>query len=89
MMTIEAAPVRDRMKTMTAGKFKTKCLAVLDEVQAKRITVIITKRGKPVVKLVPIETKQDPIFGFMKGKVKIKGDIVKPVFTLREWGNLA
>jgi hypothetical protein len=46
MMTIEAALVRDGMKTMTAGKFKTKCLAVLDEVQAKRMTVIITKRGK-------------------------------------------
>ena len=39
------------MKTMAAGSFKAKCLAVMDEVQAKRETVVITKRGKPVAKL--------------------------------------
>ena len=77
------------MKTMAAGQFKAKCLKVMDEVQAKRIPVIITKRGKPVVKLVPVETKTDDIFGFLRGKGKIKGDIVKPALTLREWGNLA
>lgn len=77
------------MKTMAAGAFKAKCLAVMDEVKAKRVTVVITKRGKPVAKLVPVEPKQDEIFGFYKGKIKIKGDIVKPAYTLREWGNLA
>jgi prevent-host-death family protein len=77
------------MKTMAAGAFKAKCLAVMDEVQAKRVTVVITKRGKPVAKLVPVEPKQDDIFGYLKGKIKIKGDIVKPAFTLREWGDLA
>jgi len=77
------------MKTMAAGAFKAKCLAVMDEVQSKRVTVVITKRGKPVAKLVPVEPKQDEIFGFYKGKGKIKGDVVKPALTLREWGNLA
>jgi len=76
-------------KTMAAGVFKAKCLKVMDEVQAKRVTVVITKRGKPVAKLVPVEPKQDEIFGFYKGKGKITGDVVKPAFTLREWGNLA
>jgi prevent-host-death family protein len=77
------------MKTMAAGQFKAKCLKVMDEVQAKRIPVVITKRGKPVVKIVPAGPKQDEIFGFAKGKIKIKGDIVKPALTLREWGKLA
>ncbi len=79
------------MKTMAAGQFKAKCLKVMDEVQAKRVSVMITKRGKPVAKLVPVESKaeRDEIFGFMKGKIKIKGDIVKPALTLKEWGNLA
>jgi len=77
------------MKTMAAGAFKAKCLAVMDEVQSKRVTVVITKRGKPVAKLVPVEPKQDEIFGFLKGKGKITGDVVKPALTLREWGNLA
>lgn len=78
-----------KTRTMPAGKFKAQCLAVMDEVQRKRQSVVITKRGKPVAKLVPMETQRDDIFGFMKGKIRIKGDIVKPALSLREWGNLA
>jgi prevent-host-death family protein len=78
------------MKTMAAGAFKVHCLAVMDEVQSKRQAVLITKRGKPVAKLVPVEKEKDDIFGFMKGKgtVEIKGDIVSPILTPEEWGDL-
>jgi prevent-host-death family protein len=74
---------------MAAGAFKAKCLKVMDEVHARRETVTITKRGKPIAKLVPVEETDDPIFGFMKGQIKINGDIVGPVLTLEEWGDLA
>jgi prevent-host-death family protein len=74
---------------MAVGEFKTKCLKVMDQVQAKRESIVITKRGKPVVKLVPIEETEDPIFGFMKGKGKLTGDIVGPILTFEEWGDLA
>ena len=77
------------MKKMAAGKFKANCLAVMDEVQAKRVTVVITKRGKPVAKLVPIDPQKDDIFGFLRGKVTIVGDVVSPALTLEEWGDLA
>ena len=77
------------MKTMPAGKFKIHCLRVMDEVQAKLETVVITKYGKPVAKIVPVEQKSDDIYNFMKGKVKITGDIVGPVLSLDEWGDLA
>jgi prevent-host-death family protein len=76
------------MKKMAAGAFKTNCLAVMDEVQAKRETVVITKHGKPVAKLVPVEAQGDDIFGFLRGKVTIKGDVVSPALSRREWGNL-
>jgi prevent-host-death family protein len=77
------------MKTMPAGKFKVHCLAVMDEVQSKREAVIITKRGKPVAKLVPVDKKEkDDIFGFFKGKIKVTGDIVAPALTPEEWGDL-
>ena len=78
------------MKTIPAGKFKAQCLALMDEVQAKRQSVVITKRGKPIAKLVPVEEAKDDIFGFFKskGKVEIKGDIVGPAFTPEEWGDL-
>jgi len=79
-----------KTKTIPAGEFKVHCLAIMDEVQAKRETVVITKRGKPVAKLVPVEKEKDDIFGFMKGKgkIEIKGDIVSPVLTPEEWGDL-
>jgi prevent-host-death family protein len=48
------------MKKMAAGSFKIHCLAVMDEVQAKRReAVVITKRGKPVAKLVPADKNTD------------------------------
>jgi prevent-host-death family protein len=76
------------MKTMAAGAFKVHCLKVMDEVQSKRQVVLITKRGKPVAKLVPVEKGKDDIFGFLKGKGKITGDIVSPILTPEEWGDL-
>lgn len=76
------------MKTIPAGKFKVHCLAIMDEVQAKRQAVVITKRGKPVAKLVPVEQEKDDIFGFFKGKIKVTGDIVSPALTPEEWGDL-
>ena len=76
------------MKTMAAGSFKARCLAVMDEVQAKREAIVITKRGKPVVKLVPADAEKDDFYGFLKGKVKIVGDVVSPALTPEEWGDL-
>jgi prevent-host-death family protein len=76
------------MKTMAAGAFKVHCLKVMDEVQSKRQAVLITKRGKPVAKLVPVEKEKDDIFGFLKGKGKITGDIVSPILSPEEWGDL-
>ena len=60
------------MKTIPAGKFKARCLAIMDEVQAKRQAVVITKRGKPVAKLVPVEQEKDDIFGFLRAKSRSK-----------------
>ena len=73
---------------MAAGEFKVHCLAVMDEVASKREAVIITKRGKPVAKLVPIGKEKDDIFGFLKGKGKVLGDVVSPILTPEEWGDL-
>ena len=81
-----------KTKTIPASQFKARCLAIIDEVQAKRRAIVITKRGKPVAKLVPVEKKEekDDIFGFFKGKgtIEIKGDIVSPAFSPEEWGDL-
>lgn len=77
------------MKKIAAGAFKANCLSIMDEVQAKKETVVITKRGKPVAKLVPVEGHSDDLFDSLRGKVTIVGDVISPALTLEEWGNLA
>lgn len=71
-------------KTIAAGEFKAKCLHLLDEVAERRMPLVITKRGKPVAKLVPIDDKPvDDIYGCMAGTIRILGDIVSPLDV--EW----
>jgi antitoxin (DNA-binding transcriptional repressor) of toxin-antitoxin stability system len=74
------------MKTMAAGSFKVHCLAVMDEVQARRQTVVITKRGRPVAKLVPADRDSGDIYHFLRGKGSVVGDVISP--ALEDWGNL-
>ena len=76
------------MKKMAAGSFKTNCLAVMDEVQAKRETVVITKHGRPVAKLVPVIAETDEIYNFLVGKGAVAGDVVSPAISPEEWGEL-
>jgi prevent-host-death family protein len=61
------------MKQMAAAKFKEHCLSILDEVDEEGL--VITKRGKPVAKLIPIRAESASLIGSLKGKVKIKGNI--------------
>jgi prevent-host-death family protein len=72
---------------MPAGEFKSRCLAVMDRVLETGEPVLITKHGKPVVKLIPAEKQADDLFGYMAGKVKIVGDVVGPVTPLEDWEN--
>jgi prevent-host-death family protein len=70
--------------TVQAGEFKAKCLKLLDQVAEKRETLIITKRGKPVARVIPEpEDDRQPLFGSMKGTVTILGDIISPIDV--EW----
>ena len=65
-------------KTIPAGEFKAKCLRILDEVNRSREPVTVTKRGKPVARIVSIAQKQSA-FGSMAGTVLTEIDIVSPV----------
>ena len=70
--------------TIAAGVFKAKCLHLMDEVQKYHKEIVITKFGKPVAKLVPIEDmKERSLFGCMKGSVVFHGDIMAPLDV--EW----
>jgi len=51
----------------------------MDEVQSTGEPVVITKRGKPVVKVVPVRENAEDVFGYMVGKAKIVGDIINTI----------
>jgi prevent-host-death family protein len=40
---------------MMASRFKAECLAVLDQVERLRISVVVTKHGRPIARVVPLE----------------------------------
>jgi prevent-host-death family protein len=74
------------MKTIGAGAFKAKCLAVMKDVHGGQGDVVVTMRGEPFVKIVPIApVKPESIFGFLKGKARVTGDIVSPIVEAWEW----
>jgi len=62
------------MREMNASKFKEQCLALLDELDSEGI--VITKRGKPVARLVPISRDCADLIGSMKGKIRIRGNLL-------------
>lgn len=68
---------------ITAAKFKAECLKLMDQVASKHSEIVITKRGKPVARLVSAvsdkTTAQAGVFGWMKGSVEVLGDITEPL----------
>jgi prevent-host-death family protein len=83
------------MGNVPATEFKAKCLELMDRVAERRETFVITKRGKPVARLVPVERRpKQSIFGWMRGTATIRGDIVSPTMpdaeaeVLKEWDEL-
>ena len=72
-----AAPTARGLQQIAAGEFKAKCLKIMDEINKTGKSMIVTKRGVPVMKVVPIrevkvQGEKDPIFGRLKGLVEIE-----------------
>jgi prevent-host-death family protein len=66
-------------RRMNAAEFKAKCLDVMDQVAATGEPVTVTKRGKPIVQVTPMVRRPKTLRGFLKGTMKITGDIVAPI----------
>ena len=71
-------------KTIAAGAFKQGCLAISDEVAATHRPVIITKRGRPVARLVPMvgdREREEEALASLRGRVKMlvsERDFLRP-----------
>ena len=84
-MTIITSPWTYSMATnliheiVSAAEFKTHFIKIMDEVQQKKKNILITKRGIPVAKLVPIDNTGLSLFGWMKGDLEEHGTILEPL----------
>lgn len=84
------------MRTVPAGEFKAKCLAIMDQLKATGEPVLVTRRGKPLAKVsLPDEetshVSPESIFGFLRGMGTIVGDpddLVGPIIPLEDWDHL-
>jgi prevent-host-death family protein len=72
-----------------AAQFKAECLKLMDQVEKTREPVVITKHGRPVAQLapVPVSADADSLFGYMKGTMRIVGDVMAPLGV--EWSALS
>lgn len=82
------------VRQMAAGEFKAKCLAIMDEVNETGRPLLVTKRGKPSIKVFPAwngRRKKDDFLGRLAGVMEIVGDpddLIKPIFPLEDWDML-
>jgi prevent-host-death family protein len=65
--------------TMSAAEFKARCLELMDAVARTGRSVAVTKRGRAVAVLAPMRAPRGSAFGYMKGRIKILGNIEAPI----------
>lgn len=70
-------------RTIKASEFKARCLQLMDEVAASGESLVITKRGRPVSRLVAYRDKPKSLFGIHRDGAKILGDLIAPLDV--EW----
>ena len=72
---------------INAAEFRTKCFKILDQVKTTHREVIITKRGKPIAKIVHFDqtNKKDPILGALSGAGRTVDDLTQPVINSDDW----
>ncbi len=86
---VMSASAQPETRTISAAEFKAKCLKLMDEVSERKLTLIVTKRGKTVGQFIPPPAESP--FRSVVGRapsIKILGDIVSPLpqeWTLPEW----
>ncbi|HYN43178.1 MAG TPA: type II toxin-antitoxin system Phd/YefM family antitoxin [Thermoanaerobaculia bacterium] len=73
------------MKQVAAAVFKARCLRLMDEVAGTREPLVVTKKGRPVVRVVPAGEPERDVFGCLAGRIEIVGDLLAPVTDPGNW----
>ena len=72
------------LPSISASKFKATCLEIMDDLAARHAEIIVTKHGRPIVKVGPVDDAVASPVGFMRGLLPANGDIVSPDFEAWE-----
>jgi prevent-host-death family protein len=73
-------------KQIGAAEFKAKCLQIMDRVMQNKQPIVVTKHGKPVVRILPVEEPApDALFGCLADRFQIMGDVQEPVLPAELW----
>ncbi len=77
----------DASETISISEFKAKCLAVLERVRATGVSVVVTRRGRPIAEVSPPSPAHTGAswLGAMRHTARITGDLVPPVGEANEW----
>jgi len=62
------------MKRVAAAKFKEQCLSIIDRLDPQGI--VITKHGRPVARVLPIEHASAELIGSLRGRIRLAGDLL-------------
>jgi prevent-host-death family protein len=82
-LTMEVTMVGTNPRRMKASEFKAKCLKLMDEIAESGESVVITKNGRPVSRLVPYVDRPKTLFGIHREEIEISGDVISPIEV--EW----
>ncbi len=72
------------MKTVLVSEFKAKCIQMLKDVQKSGKPLLVTLRGRPLARVEPVAKSKKRVLGALKGRMSIKGDIIKSDFD-KDW----
>ena len=73
------------IQEVAISEFKAKCLALLDEVDKTKVSLRVTRRGRPIAEVIPTSpNKEGNWLGSMSDSMEIVGDVVSPVIEIQE-----
>jgi len=61
------------MKSLNVSEFREQCLSLIEDLPLDG--VVITKRGRPVARVVPLRDNDGDLIGSLAGQLQIEGDV--------------
>jgi prevent-host-death family protein len=74
------------IREVAISEFKAKCLALLEEVDKTKISLLVTRRGRPIAEVIPTSPNMEERdwLGSLSDSTEITGDVVSPVIEIQE-----